>query len=195
MSKRNLIEPCNSFSMKRSFVPTPSPTFPVRPKVSAALPVILLAGLLLQGCSSMGTDGHQKSAALGRLSPADRQVAMNGEVRRGFSKDAVYAAWGAPSKTSTTTIQQGVRECWTYTQTFNGYGGGYYGISRGLVHGKKGDHYDTDDFYPAPDSSQTLGGTPSTEVPVKRAVFENGRVVSFETDRADARDRESDAGE
>ncbi len=120
---------------------------------------------------------------------------MNGEVRRGFDKDAVYAAWGAPSKTSTVATQQGIRECWTYTQTFNGYGGGFYGVSRGLVHGKNGDHYDSDDFYPAPDSSQTLGGTPSTEVPIKRAVFENGRVVSFETAHTDARDEPSDARE
>ena len=120
---------------------------------------------------------------------------MSGEVHRGFSKDAVHAAWGTPSKTSTAASPQGVRECWTYTRTFNGYGGGYYGISRGLVHGKNGDHYNTDNFYPAPDSSQTLGGTPSTEVPVKRAVFENGCVVSIETTHADARDDEADAGE
>ena len=66
-------------------------------------------------------------------------------------------------------------------QTYNGYGGGYFGISRGLVHGKHGDHYDTNDFYPAPTDAQTLGGTPSTEVPVKRVVFENGRVVNYET--------------
>ena len=70
-------------------------------------------------------------------------------------------------------------------QTFNGYGGGYYGISHGLIHGKNGDHYDADDFYPGPSTSDTLGGTPTTEVPVKRAIFMNGRVVDYETVRSD----------
>ena len=117
---------------------------------------------------------------------------MSGEVHHGFSKDAVYAAWGTPSKTSTAVTPQGIREYWTYTRTFNGYGGGYYGISRGLVHGKNGDHYNSDNFYPAPNSSQTLGGTPSTEVPVKRATFENGRVVDIETTHTDTRGDEAD---
>ncbi len=120
---------------------------------------------------------------------------MSGEIHHGFSKDAVYAAWGTPSKTSTIATPQGIRECWTYTRTFNGYGGGYYGISRGQVHGKNGDHYNSDNFYPAPDSSQTLGGTSSTEVPVKRATFENGRVVSIETTHTDTRGDEAEAGE
>ena len=181
--------------MNISSAPAAAASVRLRSMVFTTLPVILLASVLLQGCSGMGTAGHEKSAALGRLSPADRQVATSGEVRRGFSKDAVYAAWGAPSKTSTAATPHGVRECWTYTRTFNGYGGGYYGISRGLVHGKNGDHYNTDNFYPAPDSSQTLGGTPSTEVPVKRATFQNGRVVSVETTHADRQSDEADAGE
>lgn len=141
-----------------------------------------LAFVLLQGCA--GTGG--RTAAMGKLSPADREVAKQGEIKKGFSKDAVYAAWGAPSKTSTVDTSQGIRESWTYVRTFNGYGGGYYGISRGLVRGKNGSHYDTDDFYPAPTEAQTLGGTPSTDVPVKRAIFQNGSVVSYETARSDA---------
>ena len=86
----------------------------------------------------------------------------------------------AIEKPSTNNTSGGLQESWTYIQTFNGCGGGYYGISRGLVHGKNGDHYNVDNFYPAPDTAQTLGGTPSTDVPVKRVVFENGRVVSYE---------------
>ncbi len=181
--------------MKISFVPASASTLLPRCTVFFALPAIVLASVLVQGCSCTGAANHEKSAALGRLSSADRQVAMNGEIHRGFSKDAVFAAWGAPAKTSVIDTHQGVRESWTYIRTFNGYGGGYYGISRGLIHGKNGDHFNSDDFYPAPDTGQTLGGTPTTEVPVKRAIFENGRVVSFETTRTHSQDDESGDGE
>ena len=165
MHQRNLMKPLDPSPTNTSFAPPAAAATRLRSTVFTMLPVILLASVFVQGCSSMGTAGPEKSAALGRLSPTDRQVAMSGEVYRGFSKDAVYAAWGTPSKTSTTATPQGVRECWTYTRTFNGYGGGYYGISRGLVHGKHGDHYNTDNFYPAPDSSQTLGARRARRCP------------------------------
>ncbi len=155
----------------------------------------LLACVLTQGCSTPDKRSTAKAAALGGLSPADRQLVLKGNIHKGLSKDAVYVAWGSPSKTTVNTTARGPQECWTYVQTFNGYGGGYYGISRGLVHGKHGDHYNTNDFYPAPTDAQTLGGTPSTEVPVKRVVFENGRVVNYETThRQDEDDDASDEG-
>ncbi len=141
----------------------------------------LLACVFTQGCSTPNARSTDKTAALGKLSPADRQLVLSGDIHKGLSKDAVYVAWGSPSKTTVNHTARGPQECWTYVQTYNGYGGGYFGISRGLVHGKHGDHYDTNDFYPAPTDAQTLGGTPSTEVPVKRVVFENGRVVNYET--------------
>ena len=149
-------------------------------KIGAAIASLLVC-TLTQGCSTPSGRSAAKTAALGNLSPAERQVVLNGDIHKGLSKDAVYVAWGSPSKTTVHNTARGPQECWTYVQTFNGYGGGYYGISRGLIHGKHSDHYNTDDFYPAPTDAQTLGGTPSTEVPVKRVVFENGRVVNYET--------------
>ncbi len=149
-------------------------------KVNAAT-VAILPIVLLQGCSSTGG----KAAAMNGTAPTGQRAAKSGDIQKGFSKDAVYAAWGAPSKTSVSNSREGVRECWTYVRTFNGYGGGYYGISRGLVHGKDDDHYIADDFYPAPNDSQTLGGTPATDVPVKRVIFQNGRVINYETIKSD----------
>ena len=141
----------------------------------------LLACVLTQGCSTPDARSAGKAATLSKLSPADQQLVLKGNIHKGLSKEAVYVAWGLPSKTTVDRTARGPQECWTYVRTFNGYGGGYYGVPRGLVHGKRGDHYDTSDFYPAPTDAQTLGGTPSTEVPVKRVVFENGRVVNYET--------------
>ncbi len=150
--------------------------------------LVISAGLLVQGCSSTGTRANDKSASLSKLSPADKQLALTGHIQNGFSKDAVYVAWGAPSKTVVRPTARGPQECWTYVQTFNGYGGGYFGISRGQVHDKHGDHYDTNEFYPAPDTAQTLGGTATTEVPVKRVVFVHDRVISYETSDSHASD-------
>lgn len=156
------------FSVRKSF------------KVAAAGTGLLVC-LLVQGCSSPDAEPAAKAAVLGRLSPSDRQTVLGGDIRKGLNKDAVRVAWGSPSKTTVNQTAKGPQECWTYVQTFNGYGGGYYGIARGLVHGSHGDHYSTNDFYPAPTDAQTLGGTPTTEVPVKRVIFEGGRVVSYET--------------
>ena len=90
-------------------------------------------------------------------------------------------AWGSPSKTSVDKTAQGLRECWTYDRTYYGDGGGDFGVSHGLVHGENGDYYDKNNFYPAPDPAQTLGGTRSNTVPIMRVVFENGRVANYET--------------
>ena len=159
--------------------------------VIVAAGIALSPCLLMQGCSTPSERPSAKSAALSGLSTADRQLVGRGDIHKGLSKDAVYVAWGHPSQTTVNQTARGLEECWTYVQTFNGYGGGYYGISRGLVHGRHGDHYDTDNFYPAPTDAQTLGGTPSTEVPVKRVIFENGRVISYETTQQKGQNEEA----
>jgi hypothetical protein len=160
--------------------------------VTSVAVLVISTGVLMQGCSSTATRASDKAASLNRLSPTDKQLALAGRIHNGFSKDAVYVAWGAPSKTAIRPTPQGPQECWTYVQTYNGYGGGYYGISRGEVHGTYGDHYDTNQFYPAPDTAQTAGGAATTEVPVKRVVFEKDRVISYETsDSQPAADEEN----
>ena len=90
-------------------------------------------------------------------------------------------AWGPPSKTSVNSTARGPQECWIYDRTYYGDGGGDFGVSRGVVHGENGGYYDARNFYPAPDPAQTLGGMRSNTVPVMRVVFENGRVVNYET--------------
>ena len=95
------------------------------------LAVIFAAGitlspcLLMQGCSTPNEWPSTKSAALSGLSTADRQLVGRGDIHNGLSKDAVYVAWGHPSQTTVNQTARGPQECWTYVQTFNGYGGGY----------------------------------------------------------------------
>ncbi len=177
--------------MKRASLNHQSSTLPRRRFFTAVASLAApLFCLLVQGCSTTGSRAGERSAAIGSLPPAGRQLALHGDIQKGFSKDAVYVAWGAPSEKTVHPTPSGPQECWTYVRTFNGVSGGYFGISRGLVHDKHGDHYDTNDYYPAPDTAQTLGGTPSADVPVKRVTFEQGKVVSFET--ANSQKDESD---
>ena len=145
---------------------------------TVAIPLVCA---FMQGCYTPGTRARSHPAALNALAPADRQRVMEGVIQKGFDKDAVVVAWGEPAAKTAYDTPHGVLEAWIYTTTVNGYDSGSFGISRGWIHGKNGYHYDTDNFYPGPDTAQTLGGTASTDVPVKRAVFKDGRVVSYQT--------------
>ena len=81
-------------------------------------------------------------------------------------------AWGEPAAKTPYDTPHGLLEAWIYTTTVNGYDNGSFGISRGWIHGKDGYHYSTDNFYSGPDTAQNLGGAASTDVPVKRVVFQ-----------------------
>ncbi len=150
----------------------------------------------MHGCYTPGTRARGHPAALNALAPADRQRALAGVIQKGFDRDAVVVAWGEPAAKMAYDTPHGLLEAWIYTTTVNGYDSGSFGISRGWIQGKDGYHYDTDNFYPGPDTAQTLGGIPSTDVPVKRVVFKDGRVVSYQTaaPQADGRDSSSATG-
>lgn len=149
-----------------------------------------LAGLLLAGCAATGPN---PTASTGSVSAEERQVAQEGHVHKGFSKEAVQLAWGTPSQVTNHDTPGGAhQEIWTYIKTYHGHGGGYYGVPHGWTHGKRGSHYDPDTFYPAPHSAQTLSNTPGTDVPVKRATFEGNRVVLAEERKHQATRRASD---
>ncbi|MBE7156861.1 MAG: hypothetical protein INR62_00240 [Rhodospirillales bacterium] len=143
--------------------------------------VSLIACVLTQGCSTTNSRFATKTTVLKELSLADRQLVLSGNIRRGMSKDAVYVAWGQPTRTETDNTPQKLREYWIYDRTYYGGGSGEFGVSRGIVHDENGEHRDKSNFYPTPDSAQTLGGMPSNTVPIMRVVFNNGRVIDYET--------------
>ncbi len=141
--------------------------------------------LLLSGCFTPQTRARERSAALRQLSPADQQLVLSGRIREGLNKDAVYIAWGAPSRTPVYHLRQRSFDFWFYTQISYGTGGGFFGVSRDFHYpgGRghfQGDNSGADDFYVTPVYNRGLP-PPQTEVPYKKAVFENDRVVSFET--------------
>ncbi len=157
---------------------------------------ISLACVPMQGCYTPATRARSHASALSSLAPTDRQRVMEGVIQKGDRKDAVTIAWGEPAAKTAYDTPHGLLEAWIYTTTINGYDNGSYGISRGWVHGKDGYHYNADNFYSGADTAQTLGGTASTDVPVKRVAFKDGRVVSFQTaaPQADGIDSSSPTG-
>lgn len=141
--------------------------------------------LLLLGCQGPATRARDQPAALRQLSAADQQLVLAGRIREGLGKDAVAVAWGKPSRVATFNVGRRSFDLWFYTQVQYGVAGGYFGVSRDFRFPGGHARYDdgtngTGDFYVTPPYDRGLP-RPETEVPYKKAVFEHGRVVSFET--------------
>lgn len=142
---------------------------------------MLALPLLHTACTTV-QQGQAHASALAKLSPDERRLAAAGSIRTGFSKEAVLAAWGTPTEIRPGCDTGEPLDCWLYTHTFYGTGGGYYGVRRGLVYAPADGryHYDTDDFYETPVYIRGFGQV-STEVPYKKAYFEGNRLVAFGT--------------
>ena len=71
------------------------------------------------------------------LNTKQKQLVEKGQIDRGMSQDAVYLAWGAPSRVFQGSKNERVTERWdyagsrpVYTNTFYGSYGRYYGPYR-----------------------------------------------------------------
>ena len=138
---------------------------------------------LLAGCSATPTArAREKAAAFGQLSPEDQRLVLSGKVRPGLDRTAVYIAWGAPSQDEGANPAAGPWDAWLYTRTFYGVDAGYFGARRGWVYSPKAGRYFyiSDDFYESPVYIKPFG-KPSTDVPYRRAWFDHGRLVHFES--------------
>ena len=100
--------------------------------------VALGSVLTLAACSTPLSRSHDRPAAFKKLSPADQDLVLHGEVRKGLDQDAVYIAWGSPSwKKVAGSGKEGV-ETWIYTAQLSIYapmgsydqstGFGFYGL-------------------------------------------------------------------
>ncbi len=143
--------------------------------------------LALTGCTTPHTRARERASVLGQLATSDQRLVLSGHVRLGLSQEAVYIAWGPPTQVQAPSPEQGPFEAWRYTHTFYGPGGGFFGSPRGLVYSPARGryHYDGDNFYPAPVYIRAFGQV-STELPYKSALFDHGKLVSFETQRDEA---------
>ncbi|MBV9657141.1 MAG: hypothetical protein JO295_03420 [Verrucomicrobia bacterium] len=163
---------------------------------SQALPLFLCAvcALLLSACANtQQSRAKDRPAAFKRLSPGDQQLVLNGQLRDGLDKDAVYIAWGAPDRVFEGRHSGHPFESWVYltqrtavVNTGPFYYGPYLGLYPGVGYvrgGRRGFAYFGGYYDPAflygPQFATTL-------VPYKKAVFVDGRLQTFEVLRNDS---------
>lgn len=90
--------------------------------------LLSFSSLLLASCAIDGTQGRiEKNPTMySGLSEADKQRVNSKKIAQGMSKDAVYLAFGAPSRSSKGAKGRSNYERWYYTSLTPNYVGGYY---------------------------------------------------------------------
>ena len=85
--------------------------------------LMLLALILLAGCASQDRQRSDYVAANPDLDPEIRQTILNGQIRRGMTKDQVLASWGPPCWWCHGTSENSWGDTWEY----NAFGSSGYG--------------------------------------------------------------------
>lgn len=82
--------------------------------------VPLLASFLLLGCasSSIETRRAEKVGGYEQLSPEEKRLVDEGQIKVGMSADGVYIAWGQPSETLESEDENGRVTTWRYYGTW-----------------------------------------------------------------------------
>jgi len=136
------------------------------------LPAIL-ATFLAIGCSTPEARVRRNPEAFARLTPAQQEMIMRGEVGLSFDKEMVQLALGEPDRLLTRTDADGVSEVWSYT-TYQGPNGVY--LYRGWYHR----YYSyRDPFYP-----YYLDVSSRRERERFRVVFRGERVVEIQQEHS-----------
>jgi hypothetical protein len=83
-----------------------------------SLPVLFL--LIIAGCahSTIESRRTEKMPAYQTLSPEQKKLVDEGQIKVGMSADAVYIAWGPPSEILETEDQNGHATIWRYYGTW-----------------------------------------------------------------------------
>ncbi len=170
----------------------------LRPSFSGVLLAGLAASaLLITGCSTVSSRIDENRAAFERLSPADRALVSQGNIRGGMSQDAVYIAWGRPQQKAVGAVRNTPTETWLYVVTtavppygygygYAGFGpgyGGFYGGGLGSFGylGRRGPYRHFGAFYdPFYDPFYYPFPTTTVSQPVKTVSFQRGKVIAFQ---------------
>ena len=79
--------------------------------------VFLVVGLVSCAVPSTQSRISKNAGMYSLLSPKHRELVAAGEVTKGMSKDAVYLAWGTPSKIYKLEENGKAKERWVYTRS------------------------------------------------------------------------------
>lgn len=156
-----------------------------------ALSSVALAALTISACSNPEVRAQNNPAIMQSLSPADRALALNHQIRVGMSKSGVFIAFGRPDAVVRGVTQAGQMEAWIYTTTQQVYAGGFGGFpspvfAPGYVWagGRRGYGFRGGYWGGGAWGGGGWGGgwSPwvSVEVPHRRVMFVGDRVVAFE---------------
>lgn len=142
-----------------------------------ALSVMLVAVIIhFTGCASQTPQGRgqQNPMLVERLTQAERELVLKGQIREGMNKDAVFLAWGKADAVTTGSDRGQATETWRYTTLRPVYYSGYgYGVGY-APYGHRGRR-----VYPY----TGMNLTPDyVSVPSSYVKFHNGRVTSWEAD-------------
>jgi hypothetical protein len=80
---------------------------------------LVICSLLVSSCatSSVESRKQERAAAYSALSPEDRQLVDQGQIKVGMSPDAVFLSWGRPDEVLENETREGHATIWLYTGT------------------------------------------------------------------------------
>ena len=83
----------------------------------------LIPILLMASCAVPSTQTRiaKNSSMYSKLSPEHRRLVAAGDITKGMNKDAVYLAWGTPSKIYKLEEEGSAKERWIYTRSQPAY--------------------------------------------------------------------------
>jgi hypothetical protein len=156
-----------------------------RPALIAAVSAFVLA---FAGCSTIDTRIQERPSVFQSLSPADQALVQQGRIREGFSKDAVYIAWGPPSHRIPGRNRGRIVETWVYDATDVGdypgpfyYGSPYgYGIGFGFYGGRRSRFLRHRAFYDPFYDPFFYNRANIVRYPERTVSFDNDRVIAFQ---------------
>lgn len=137
--------------------------------------VLLLAVVLLGGCSTFEKRARQKADVFAALPPETQERLKNEAIRVGDTEDMVFIAMGKPDETKATTTADGATVTWIYNRYWQEYQGESYGgfVRRTVVDPKTG----ATNFYLEPISRPVYE---TRQQPVLRVTFAAGKVSVIE---------------
>jgi hypothetical protein len=139
-----------------------------------------LSALVFASCAPSTPEARiaAQPALFDRLPAKQQELVRQGRLEKGMSTDAVYLAWGRPSREYEGNENGAATLRWDYTGSTPVYSNSFYGgWGTGYGYGRYGRYR-----YPY----QAYGyGQEVTYVPYRRAsvLFRNGRVTSWERSR------------